>query len=276
MNVSKKRFLRYSMVALGVLTLGVAALGCGWIPGTGSNVVLVTATPTPVVVVYGAAEGVVREVELTRTAEEWRKRREEHSGLIESRGPTPTLEATPDADVLEQVASARVLEAYSDQGYESRDHGDWFDPNQGLYFYRDSEGDWTTSRMRASNPYASLFYYGGYSDDVANFESGTMQRSLARSLAFEVSELLPGVGAPTPAMVGLIEDRLGWAIRDRNGPVINVWSSFDLVGVEVGSQQFSVGGVMQLGLMKGGEGDNWYDYLTLGEWIGPVVVERLR
>ena len=276
MNLSKLRFLRLFTLGVGVLALGAAGLGCGLMPGRDPGVVLVTATPTPVVIVYGDAEGRVRGVELTRTAEEWRNRREEHSGLIESRGATPTPESTPDADALEQVATARVVEAYSDVGYEGRDHGDWFDPSKGLYFYRDSGGDWTTSRMRTSNPYAPLFYYGGYSDEVADFESGSMQRALARSLSFEVSGLLPGVGSPTPAMVGLIEDRLGWAIRDRKGPVVNIWSSFDLVGLEVGSQQFSVGGVMEMGVSKGGQGDDWYDYLTLGEWIGPVVVERLR
>ena len=276
MNLSKERFLRWSRVVCCVVTLSAATLGCGLIPGRDTGVVMVMATPTPVVVVYGAAEGMVQEVELTRIAAEWRNRREEHAGLIDSRGPTPTMEATPDADLLEQVAAARVVEAYSDQGYEGRDHGDWFDLNKGLYFYRDSGGDWTTSRLRASNPYAALFYYGGYSDSVADFESGTMQRALARSLAFEVAELLPAVGSPTPGMVSLIEDRLGWAIRDRDGPVVNVWSSFDLVGIDVGSQQFSVGGVMQLGVKQGGTGDDWYDYLTLGEWVGPVVVERLR
>lgn len=260
-----------AVVALAVLTVGCGVFGLGR-----PEPVVLVATPTPGVVVYGQEEGSVKPVELTRTADERRRMRDDHARLIDRMPGTATPVPTPDADDLEKVAVARVVEAFSDRGYESEAHADWFDPERGLYFFREGRGDWSTSRLRKVNPYSALFYYEEYPHELANFAEGSMQRELAVMLAFEAASLMPVLGSPTPAMVDLIEDKLGWAIRASDGPVINVWSEFDLVSRGVARQRFAVGGVMELGVGRRGRGDEWYEYLEVGRWIGPVVVERLQ
>ena len=258
-------------LALVLVVAVVAWVGCGE-----REVVVVVATPTVGPLAFGQAEGVVKPPELTRTAEELRRVREQHAGLIEQGPGTATPEPTADVYDREESAVARVMAAYDDLGYEVDRRIDWFDPERGLYFYRAGGGDWSTARVRKQNPYAPLFYYGSYPEEVPNFQAGTLQRQLARELAFEASRLMPVLGDPTPAMVGLMYSKLGWSIRNEKDPVINVWSTFTVTGREVGVQHFAVGGVVELGVSRGGEGEDWYEYLRVADWWGPVVVERLR
>ena len=92
---------------------------------------------------------------------------------------------------------------------------------------------------------------------------------------FESVRLLPLLGEPTPAMVNSFSRKLGWELRDSPEPVINLWTSFT-VRREGGFHTYAVGGVMLMGVSSSGDGETLMEYVTLGTWRGPVVVERLR
>ena len=222
----------------------------------------------------GPREAGVQPVALTRDASELRRVREEHRGLIASipdtPGPTPTLTAGQ----LSDRALARVI-ANPDGAPPAPDvDEDWFDPEQGLTFYRDSGGDWTPRRVREAHPYRHLFYHRDYPEGVVSFSDESIHRGLARELAFAGIRVMPMLEDPSPGMIDALTRSLGWEARDSPGPVINVWASFGLV--EGGSiQSFAVGGVMRMGVRSKGEGNDMFQYLVPGEWVGSVVVERL-
>ena len=222
----------------------------------------------------GPREAGVQPVALTRDASELRRVRDEHRGLIASipdtPGPTPTLTAGQ----LSDRALARVI-ANPDGAPPAPDvDEDWFDPERGLTFYRDSGGDWTPRRVREAHPYRHLFYHRDYPEGVVNFSDGSIHRGLARELAFAGVRVMPMLEDPSPGMIDALTRSLGWEARDSPGPVINVWASFGLV--EGGSvQSFAVGGVMRMGVRSKGEGGDMFQYLVPGEWVGSVVVERL-
>ena len=103
----------------------------------------------------------------------------------------------------------------------------------------------------------------------------SIYRYLSRELVFESVRLLPLLGEPTPAMVNSFSRNLGWELRDSPEPVINLWTSFT-VRREGGFHTYAVGGVMLMGVSSSGDGETLMEYVTLGTWRGPVVVERLR
>ena len=214
-------------------------------------------------------------IALTRDASELRRVREEHLGLIasipETPGPTPTLTAGQ----LSDRALSLVLDNPGGVPPAADVNEDWFDPERGLTFYRDSGGDWTPRRVRERHPYRSLFYRSSYPEGVSNFSDMSIHRALARELAFAGVGVMPMLEDPSPGMIDALTRSLGWEIRDSPGPVINVWSSFGLV--EGGSvHSFAVGGVMRMGVRSKGQGGDIFQYLVPGEWVGSVVVERLR
>ena len=216
----------------------------------------------------------MRPVALTRDASELRRLRDEHGGLIASI-PATEEPATPTAVERQEAALARVMEYPDGEPVGRGPDEDWFDLEEGLVFYRDNGGDWTARRVRESHSHRDLFYYKLYPDTVPNFRDKTIYGALARELAFEAHEVMPVLGDPTPAVVRSFARNLGWELRDTVGPVVNLWTTFTLVR-DGEDHRFAVGGVMRLGVAEVGKGEDRLEYLTVGEWIGPVVVERLR
>ena len=195
--------------------------------------------------------------------------------MIASIPPTP--EPLPTLTVVERsfVASARVRHYPDGVPVPPRVGEDWFDPGVGLNFYRDSGDDWTSRSVRESHPHRDLFYFSEYPDSIPNFFDKSIYRYLSRELVFESVRLLPLLGEPTPAMVNSFSRNLGWELRDSPEPVINLWTSFT-VRREGGFHTYAVGGVMLMGVSSSGDGETLMEYVTLGTWRGPVVVERLR
>ena len=153
---------------------------------------------------------------------------------------------------------------------------DWFNPSRGIDFHRDSGGDWTSRRLKEGHPHRQLFYFELYPDSIPNFHDGSIRRHVAREMVFEAVDTLPLLGEPTPAMIEVFAERLGWSIRHPTEPVVNFWTTFEVRRGGGSVHAYAVGGVMRLGVSSVGEGDDLLEYLTVGRWVGPVVVERLR
>ena len=240
-------------------------------------------TPTPVRLSslnpledpVGPAASRAMPIPLTREAVELRRIRDEHAALIASIPPTP--EPSPTLTVVERsfVASARVRHYPDGLPVPPRVGEDWFDPGVGLEFYRDSGDDWTSRSVRESHPHRDLFYFSEYPDSIPNFFDRSIYHYLSRELVFESALLLPLLGEPTPAMVNSFSRKLGWELRDSPEPVINLWTTFT-VRREGGFHTYAVGGVMLMGVSSSGDGETLMEYVTMGSWRGPVVVERLR
>ena len=259
-----------SLLACGLLLFSAACLG-------GSDPV----PPTPVILREAPADPAVSrraaDAEDARAdySEELRRVRAEHEALIASIPvtvvPTPTLTAAE----VSLVAVARV-QRYPDGAPAPPQVGeDWFDPGRGIDFYRDSGDDWTSRRVRESHPHRDLFYFQDYPGSIPNFHDRSIYRHIARELVFEAVDTLPLIGEPTPAMIDLFGKELGWEVRDSPEPVVNLWTTFKVVRDGL-LHVYAVGGVMRLGVSSVGEGDTLLEYLTVGVWLGPVVVERLR
>ena len=232
------------------------------------------APPAPVVRSPGDASREIS-VPLTREASELRRIRDEHSALIASIPPTPAPTPTLTASELSVVATARVRIHPDGLPVPPRVGEDWFNPDVGLDFYRESGDDWTPRLVRQSHSYRDIFYFSNYPDSVPNFSDRSIHRHLARELVFEAVSVLPLLGEPTPAMIDSFSRDLGWELRDSPEPVVNLWTTFS-VQRERQSHVFAVGGVMRMGVSSTGEGESLMEYVTPGSWVGPVVVERLR
>ena len=215
-----------------------------------------------------------RAIPLTMQASELRRVREEHQALIESIPPTPEATPTMTPEENQEVVLAKVLKHPEGVPLEVDVDEDWFNPAYGLTFYRDSGGEWTSRSVRESHSHRNLFYYDGYPEGVLNFSDGSILRAAAQEMVFEAVEVLPLLGEPTPAMVDAFVRNMGWEIRPSRGAVVNLWTTFVLNrGPEV--HTFAVGGVMRLGVGGIGQGEDRIEYLVVGDFIGPVVVERL-
>ena len=226
-------------------------------------------------VVVSSAELAVVVPALTQQASERRRIREEHGVLIRSLPPSPGPAPTLTARGKQKSIGARLA-----------DHGgglppavevleDWFDPDVGLEFAQSGAGDWTPRAVRENHGYRGLIYFEGYPDGIPNFYDGSLQRHLARELAFGAWRVMPMLGEPTPVVVDIIGSSLGWEVRNAPGAVVNVWSDFVLVRDEE-EHRLVVGGVMRMSVMNRGEGDARMDYLVVGDWVGSVVVERVK
>ena len=214
-------------------------------------------------------------VQDTSYSEGLRRIREEHEALIASIPPTPGAEPTLTAPEEQSVAIARGHRFPDGEPAPPPVGEDWFDPEYGIEFYRDSGGDWTSRRIREIHPHRDLFAFDGSPDSIPNFHAWTIQRDVAREMVFEAVDALSLLGEPTPAMIEIFRSKLGWELRHPAHPVVNFWTTFDVRrGCVV--QSYAVGGVMRLGVASVGEGEETLEYFTVARWLGPVVVERLR
>lgn len=268
---------RWTGVFLGAVVAAVFVAGCGVVGGGGTVV-----EPTVVVVpadrggvVVSAAEMAVMVPALTHEASERRRIREEHEGLIRSLPPSP--EPTPTLDARERQKSVGARLAGHGGGLPPAVEvlEGWFDPDVGLSFARRSGGDWTSRVVRENHGYRGLVYFEGYPEGIPNFYDGSLQKYLARELAFGAWRVMPMLGEPTPVLVDIIAGSIGWEVRNAPGAVVNVWSDFVLVRDEE-EHRLVLGGVMRMSVMSHGEGDGRMDYLVPGSWIGSVVVERVE
>jgi hypothetical protein len=235
------------------------------------------ALPPPLPALEEDAGALARREALAREAAELRRVAAEHRRLIASIPPSPVPAPSPGPSTAErqEEALARVLAHPEGEPVRPGPGESWFDPRRGLTFYRDSGGDWTPRKVREGHTHRGLFYYGAYPEGVLNFADESIHPALARELAFEAARVLPLLGDPTPAMVRSFAASLGWELRDSAGPVVNLWTRFTVAG-DGQRHAFAVGGVMRLGVAELGAGEARLEYLTVGEWVGPVVVERLR
>ena len=187
-----------------------------------------------------------------------------------------TVEPTPTLTLVEREsrAVARIVAHPGGVPVSPDVDENWFDPALGLAFYRNSGGDWTSRGVRESHTHRNLFFYSDYPEGVLNFSDRSIYPSLAQEMVFEAVDTLSLLGEPTPAMVEVFAEHLGWELRDSPRPVVNLWTTFTLS--EAGEVHvYSVGGVMLMGVASLGEGDDLLEYVTPGRWLGPVVVERL-
>ena len=261
-------------VRSGLVMVAAAAVlvlsGCFW-ERAGSGVEVVPAAP---VRQEAPLNGEIV-VGLTKEAGEWRRVREEHKKLIETIPTLVPVEPAKTQDEEQRDAVARIVHNPDGLPYTIPVDENWFDPMVGLRFFRPRGGDWTGSIVRKKHSHRRLFYYDRYPEDVANFGDRSIYRGLARELAFEASEAVPVLGEPTPALVGALEDNLGWELRPAEGPLVNVWS-WVYLNRGGGRHRFAVGGVMRMGVEYRGEGEERLEYLVIGDWVGSVVVERLE
>ena len=246
-----------------------------------SDSVEVVALPEPVVLPTEVAATPVFAPALTHDASELQRVVEEHAKLLTSLPPTagPTPTALP---VEDRVAAALEI-ANNPAGvpYPTPELENWFDPVKGLEFYRPEGGDWSRAGLRADHPYAELFYYEDYPQDIANFVDQSVYEALGRGLAIGAADVLPNLGSPSSAVIRAFARRVGWEIRHDALPVINVWSTFEFVEGEVISV-YAVGGVMRMELASrtlrdaSADGDAVVlEYLVPGSFMGPVVVQRV-
>ena len=233
---------------------------------------LVMPTPFPEVAAVPATPPAL----LTQEAVGLRRLRDQHASLIASIPPTPEPTPTLTPPELSALVSARVREHPEGVPYPSPVGEDWFDPALGLEFYQEEGGDWTDRRVRETHSHRDLFYYEDYPESVLNFADGSIHHPLAREMVFEAVAVLPLLGDPTPAMIDSFSRRLGWEIRDSPEPMVNLWTTFTVRRERV-FYSYAVGGVMLMGVSSVDRGeDDLLEYVTLGRWVGPVVVERLK
>ncbi len=211
---------------------------------------------------------------------ELRRIQREHAQLIAS---IPTPAPTPSIQELAEVAPVAARAALGSALNEFPaglavapvEHEEWFDSTKGLPFYRPAGGDWSPLSLREVHPYREVFYYEHFPATVANFHDESIYQHLAREMAFEAADLLPVIGSPQPPLIQSIRANLGWQLRDEREPVINVWSTF-IVLRDGFPHRFAVGGVNRLVPQSWEERGRLWEYLVVGEWLGPVVVERLQ
>ena len=220
------------------------------------------------------ARGLGSSVELTKEAVEVRRLRLEHAGLIESIEVTPTPLPTLSLSEKQRDAGVTVLENPAGIPLEQDVGSDWFDPRVGLEFYRPQGGDWTPRRVRGEHSHRRLFYYDGYPAGIPNFHEGTIVPAIARDLAFEAVQVLPILGEVTPGLVTALTMTMGWELRPGPGARVNIWSEFQFDrGPDV--HRYVVGGVLEFSVSAVVDDGVRVEYLVPGDWVGPVVVERL-
>ena len=263
------------LVGLAIVISGVAFLPfvMGWM-GDESDVIDVSHVPIRVPVELVGTPVFIPA--MTHEADQLRRVAAQHAALLTSIPPTPVLTPTLTVAQLKESSFLGVTAEEAGEGIEVEvPVVGWFDPDEGLLFYRGSGGDWTGRSVRDSHPYSRFLYFDGYPSDVASFANGSLYEEVARDLAFGASEVVPWLGSPTPEIVRTFMRDLGWELLPGGEPYINVWTTFEFL-TQGAMHTYAVGGVMRLDLVSRPQaGDQTLDYLVPGPFVGPVVVERL-
>lgn len=195
--------------------------------------------------------------------------RDEHSALI---ALIPTL--TP----LPTRAPVNVAGAYLLDGEPLPGESLATDPRLGVWWYRHSGGDWTTSRFKNLNPYYPLFFDGRIDSRYGTFQNGGLQNEISLLLADEIVQILPVIGDRAPQLVAPLSDRLGWEFVDPDIPVVRLWTRFTFDGPDdLGPIEYRVGGVLAFTVAEHRDvqtGDALYQYPQVSNWIGQVLLEE--
>ena len=215
---------------------------------------------------------------MTREAEELSRVAMEHSRLLTSIPPTPTPTAEPLG--AEGVGDAVVLRLQHPDGvpFPTPESENWFDETKGIEFYRSESGDWTPPVLRDEHPYRELFYFSSYPEGVVNFSDGSLGSLISRRMAYRARDLTGAFGEPSDFLLRVMATNFGWEIRHPSEPVVNVWTTFEYREGGVIST-YALGAVMELSLSSvsvdvSGE-EVLFEFLDGGEFLGPVVLERL-
>lgn len=198
--------------------------------------------------------------------------REEHSRMIAS---IPTATPVP-TEAPASVASRILLDDGDGGAAASRSLAT--DPELGIWWYRDSNRDWTGRRTRERNPYARLFYEPEFGNEHDSIVNGGIQERIGQMLVAEVVALLPELDQKGGELVAPITQRLGWELASDELPVMRVWSRFSyLAPGDFEARDYRVGGVLTFGVADrrdAGTGDVLYQYAVVGDWLGPVLLEE--
>ena len=198
--------------------------------------------------------------------------REEHSRMIAS---IPTATPVP-TEAPASVASRILLDDGDGGAAVSRSLAP--DPELGIWWYRDSNRDWTGRRTRERNPYARLFYEPEFGNEHDSIVNGGIQERIGQMLVAEVVALLPELDQKGSELVAPITQRLGWELASDDLPVMRVWSRFSyLAPGDFEARDYRVGGVLTFGVADrrdAGTGDVLYQYAVVGDWLGPVLLEE--
>ena len=198
--------------------------------------------------------------------------REEHSRMIAS---IPTATPVP-TEAPASVASRILLDDGDAGAAASRSLAP--DPDLGIWWYRDSNRDWTGRRTRERNPYARLFYEPEFGNEHDSIVNGGIQERIGQMLVAEVVALLPELDQKGSELAAPITQRLGWELASDDLPVMRVWSRFSyLAPGDFEARDYRVGGVLTFGVADrrdAGTGDVLYQYAVVGDWLGPVLLEE--
>lgn len=266
-------------VITSTLRLISVVLAAGLLPltacGDGGEVELrpVGSGGIPTLVASGEAEvdgGVAAQASAEEVFLELVARREEAMQTIAAL-PTPTLPPTPD---LSGLAAAQILDG--GRPLNAGDDGLIPEPQDGIWWYRASAGDWTDSGTRESNPYAPLFDATSLESRHPSFAYGGIQEKLARMLAEQAEILMPELQGHGAKLVGPLQGNLGWEIAGEELPVARIWSSFTYSGpLDSRPRRYRLGGVMLFQVrdyLEPNTGDLIYQYLDVGYFLGKGVL----
>ena len=260
-------------ISPGLLVAGALACGSGPAPEPASE----AGDWTPSVAIPTLAAGGDQVLEASpeeRVLNEFdklRERRERSLQTIEAI-PEPTPPPTADPAVL---AAAQVLGG-GGVAAASNDDGLIPEPRDGIWWYRDSPGDWTDSATRERNPYLPLFEAMSLESKHPSFAYGGMQEAIARMLAEEAEVLMPELRGHGPQLVDPLKRNMGWEIVGDELPVARVWSSFTYFGpLDSKPRRYRMGGVMLFDVreyLEANTGDLIYQYLDVGYFLGSGVL----
>lgn len=265
---------------ISAVLLAAAALACGGMPETASapdpGAVGDDWAPSVAIPTLAAGPGQVvapsPEERVLSEFDELRERRERSLQTIEAR-PEPTL--PPTADPAE-LAAAQVLGGGGRVVPSSNDDGLIPEPQQGIWWYRDSPGDWTDRATRERNPYLPLFEAVSLETKHPTFAYGGMQAAIAEMLAEEAEVLMPELRGHGAQLVDPLTRNLGWEVVGDELPVARVWSSFTYFGpLDSKPRRYRMGGVMLFSVrdyLEVNTGDLIYQYLDVGYFLGSGVL----
>ena len=264
-----RKDIMFRSICLSLLVLGaLLAVGCASASGPVVDEVLPTiesvSDPSEVAGPQTADVRGIAPQDLVRV-------REQHASLI-STIPTPTLFPTRPP---EEVASVYLLTG-EDVSDDAMAESFETDPAMGIWWFRKSGGDWTTRRIRETNPYAPLFYSGEYRAEHPSFGDQGMQELIAQRLAEGAELLLPEIRGRGATLVSPLASNLGWEIASGELPVVRVWSHFTYLGpLDDGAREYRVGGALAFGVQDYVDpvsGNVIYQYLVMDRFLGNGVL----
>ena len=199
-------WVRLLLLSLLLAGLAAGALFVLNLDGGGPEVP-VLGGPAPVSVPVEVARTPVVMPALTHAAAERKRIAAEHATLLTSLPPPAGPEPTFTAQEEQRSVGLLIVDNPGGVPVPTRELEEWFDPELGVGFWRETGGDWTDRDVRAGHPYAPLFYHEDYPADVVNFADGSMREGWPGSSRTAPLGCWRTWGSPRP----------GWCRRLRGG-----------------------------------------------------------